>query len=98
MPTRLLCPWDSPGKNTGVGSHFLPHGCLSTQGSNLSLLHWPVDSLLLSHQESPIKYLLHHLLALWPQASDLLSWCLNYPRSEMESESRLTPRTVVEIQ
>ena len=21
--TRLLCPWDSPGKNTGVGSHFL---------------------------------------------------------------------------
>ena len=23
QPTRLLCPWDSPGKNTGVGSHFL---------------------------------------------------------------------------
>ena len=23
MPTRLLCPWDSPGKNTGVGCHFL---------------------------------------------------------------------------
>ena len=22
-PTRLLCPWDSPGKNTGVGYHFL---------------------------------------------------------------------------
>ena len=22
-PTRLLCPWDSPGKNTGVGDHFL---------------------------------------------------------------------------
>ena len=22
-PTRLLCPWDSPGKNTGVGCHFL---------------------------------------------------------------------------
>ena len=22
-PTRLLCPWDSPGKNTGVGRHFL---------------------------------------------------------------------------
>ena len=21
-PTRLLCPWDSPGKNTGVGCHF----------------------------------------------------------------------------
>ena len=23
-PTRLLCPWDSLGKNTGVGCHFLP--------------------------------------------------------------------------
>ena len=22
QPTRLFCPWDSPGKNTGVGSHF----------------------------------------------------------------------------
>ena len=24
-PTRLLCPWDSPGKGTGVGCHFLLH-------------------------------------------------------------------------
>ena len=23
QPTRILCPWDSPGKNTGVGCHFL---------------------------------------------------------------------------
>ena len=26
QPTRLLCPRDSPGKNTGVGCHFLLHG------------------------------------------------------------------------
>ena len=25
-PARLLCPWDSPGKNTGVGCHFLLQG------------------------------------------------------------------------
>ena len=25
QPTRLLCPWDSPGKNTGVGCHFLQY-------------------------------------------------------------------------
>ena len=25
QPTRLLCPWDSPGKNTGVGCHFFLH-------------------------------------------------------------------------
>ena len=27
-PARLLCPWDSPGKNTGVGFHALPVGNL----------------------------------------------------------------------
>ena len=26
QPTRLLCPWDSPGKNTEVGCHFLLQG------------------------------------------------------------------------
>ena len=34
-PARLLCPWDSPGKNTGVGCHFLLQGIFLTQGSNL---------------------------------------------------------------
>ena len=28
QPTRLLCPWNSPGKNTGVGCHFLLHTCI----------------------------------------------------------------------
>ena len=38
-PARLLCPWDSPGKNTGVGCHFLLHGIFPTQGWKLHLLH-----------------------------------------------------------
>ena len=29
----LLCPWNSPGKNIGVGSHFLLQGIFPTQGS-----------------------------------------------------------------
>ena len=32
QPTRLLCPWYSPGKNTGVGCHALLLGIFSTQG------------------------------------------------------------------
>ena len=40
LPTRFLCPWDYPGKNTGVGCHFLLQGIFLTQGSNLHLLHW----------------------------------------------------------
>ena len=39
QPTRLLCPWDSPGKGTGVGCHFLLQGIFQTRGLNLGLLH-----------------------------------------------------------
>ena len=49
---RLLCPWDSLGKNTGVGCHALLQGIFLTQGLNLCLLclfHWQADSLSLSH-------------------------------------------------
>ena len=49
-PARFLCPWDSPGKDTGVGCHFLLQGIFLTQGANLSLLHWQADSLPLSQQ------------------------------------------------
>ena len=34
VATRLLCPWDFPGKNTGVECHFLLQGIFPTQGSN----------------------------------------------------------------
>ena len=30
QPARLLCPWGFPGKNTGVGYHFLLHGIFPT--------------------------------------------------------------------
>ena len=33
QPARLRCPWDSPGKNTGVGCHFLLQRIFPTQGS-----------------------------------------------------------------
>ena len=47
-PVRLLCPRNSPGKNTRVGSHFLLQGIFLTQQLNLSplrLLFWQVGSL-----------------------------------------------------
>ena len=57
-PTRLLCPRNSPGKNTGVGCHFLLQGIFLTQASNLCLLHLlqcQADSLLLGHLGSPLQ-------------------------------------------
>ena len=49
--TRLLCPWDCPSKNTGVGCHFLVQGIFPTQGSNPVLLHYGQILNCLSHQE-----------------------------------------------
>ena len=39
QPARLLCPWDFPGKDTGVDTHFLLQGIFPTQELKLALLH-----------------------------------------------------------
>ena len=54
-PVRLLCPWNSPGKNTRVGFHFLLQGIFPTQGSNLGLWHYRQILYHLSHQGSPME-------------------------------------------
>ena len=56
QPHGLLCPWDSPGKNTGVGCHAILQGNFPTQGSKphlLCLLHCRWSLYLLTHRESP---------------------------------------------
>ena len=55
-PARLLCPWNSPGKNTGVGKLFLSPGDFPTEGLNPGLLHCRQILYLLSHQGGPIQY------------------------------------------
>ena len=52
-PTRLPCPWDSLGKNTGVGCHALLQGIFPNQGSNPGLLHCRQILYSLSHHGSP---------------------------------------------
>ena len=52
-PTRLLGPWDFPGKNTGVGCHFLLQETFQTQGLNPCLPHYRQTLYRLSHQGSP---------------------------------------------
>ena len=67
----LCCPWDFPGKNTGVGSYFLPQGIFLTRDqaclsciNRLILYHWGSRGL---YKPSWIKkhvvlYLCHQLL------------------------------------
>ena len=49
-PTRLLCPWNLSGKNTGVGSYFLLQGIFPIRGSNPGLPHCWQIFYHLSHQ------------------------------------------------
>ena len=75
LPTRLLCPWDFPGKNTRVGCHFLLQGTFLIQGSNLcllSLVHWQAGSLALA---PPGKSLLFQLVVMYlPSAHQEMLW------------------------
>ena len=54
----VVCPWNSVGKNTGVGCHSLLRGIFLTQGSNPGILYC---RRILSHQGSP----LNHMVALY---------------------------------
>ena len=78
-PARLLCPWASPGSDTGVGCHFLLQRIFPTQGWNpclLRLLQWQTDSLPLSHLGSPypttVSY--NHVVPCIPSAYLYYNW------------------------
>ena len=61
QPTSPVSPWDSPGKNTGVGCHALLQGTFQTQGSNphlLRLVHWQAGSLPLTPPGKPQEMLI----------------------------------------
>ena len=52
-PHGLYTPWNSPGQNTGVGSHSLLQGIFPTQGSNSGLPNFRWILYQLSHKGSP---------------------------------------------
>ena len=81
----LLCPWDFPGNNTGVGSPFLFKRIFLTQGSNLHLLYWQAGSLPLSHLGSP------RLQSMGSQSRTQLSTCVYtvHPAGQMLPGSSL---------
>ena len=70
-PASLLYPWNFPGKNTGVGSHFLLQGSFPTQGLIPGLQHW--------------RKILHHLRHQGYALAECvyycgLPWCLRWWR------------------
>ena len=78
---------DSPGKNNGVGCHFLLQGIFLTQASSLHLLYflaWQADSLPLSHPGSPRPYGLGHSFIYIFRAS-LVSQAVKNPPAMWET-------------
>ena len=64
LPCRLLCPWNSPDKNTGVGCHAFLQIFL-TQGLNLCLLHRQAGSLPLALPRKPYIYSILKMLSFY---------------------------------
>ena len=56
--SRLLCPWNFPGKSTGVGCHLLLQGIFPTQGWNPQAPCWQADSFPPHHLGSTLSFLL----------------------------------------
>ena len=77
-PTRRLCLWNFPSKNTGVGCHFLLQRIHPTQGSNRHFLHCQADSSPLRHPESQSH---HHLstVSFNKMCIIILTWVLLVP-------------------
>ena len=82
---RLLCPWDSPDKNTGVGCHCLLQEIFPTEGSNphlLCLLHCKWILYPVSHQGSPLSMTLEDMN--WPPYASEKA-CKNLSYTQVQS-------------
>ena len=90
VAARLLCPWDSPGKNTGVGCHALLQGIFPTRGSNPSLPHRRRILYHLSHQGSPL-WSHHHSDTKTKDSTKKESY---RPISLMNTDAKLVNRTL----
>ena len=85
-PTRLLCPWNSPGKNTGVGCHSLLQGSFPNHRLNQSLLHCRQILHHLSHQKNP-KVTFQIQICFLPFYIFLPLWLYSQWRGKMNSKS-----------
>ena len=72
QPTRLLCPWNSLGRNCGAGCHSLLWGIFPTRGWNLGLPYCRQVLYHLSHQGSPA----------WPHAQLRIGGIYDFKRKK----------------
>ena len=75
QPTRLLCPWDSPGKNTGVGCQFLLQ-CMKVKSESEVAQSCPTrrDSMDYSPPGSSVPGILQLRTLEWVASSSSNAW------------------------
>ena len=88
-PARLLSSWDFPGKNTGMGCHFLLQGIFLTQGLNPCILDSKTDSVLLSHQGSPTNCYKIYLFVKWNNLELVVMDAQLYNYSKKKKKKRI---------
>ena len=93
VTARLLSPWNSPGKNTGMGGHSLLQGIFATQGSNQGLPNCKQTLYHLSHQESMLYHQLFNHAGSRPYLYGLVD--RNYLRVSLWDLNDLLYRIVV---
>ena len=82
QPVRLIWPWDSPGKNTGMGCHSRPSGDLPNPGIQsrlLRLLHFRWILYCLSHREAQDPH--YYSVIAWLQQGGKLATTLQSNRN-----------------
>ena len=84
---RLLCPWVSKGKNSGVGCHALLQGIFPTQGSNPGLLHCREILYHLGNQRRPNQSILKEINPEYPLEGLILKLKLQYFGYLMRTDS-----------
>ena len=94
QPTRLLCPWDSSGKNTGMGGHALLQGIFPTQVSNPRLPHCGQIFYRLSHQGSPTTKEVQEEIYLSSNNPKVLSLPLSHIHPSMISQVKTPTLTL----
>ena len=79
QPTRLFCPWDSPGKESGMGCHALLQGLFPTQGLNPCLLSFLHCRWILYHWTTGEAHLSIYLSSVYISESKWLNQVLQDP-------------------
>ena len=94
-PARLLCPWNSPVRNFGVGCHSRLQGIFPTQGLNLGIQHCRQILYQLSHQESMRRFSIFTISPFHLTCCRMKIWSFNHSQKAKRNLEKLTQYSLI---